>query len=355
MKTIKLTLIALVAVLMCACTDTVSPVSQKIQGPLGEYFEVVSKDYEKKDGKVSIEIKRIKTEFPSPWHESLKLGQNDNCFEPQFTIEFLDSDDKVLSNAKTDIEVDKNELEKIASLGVNESATITFTCEDAAKKFTMGSKFNAQRTINLEGNIGKYPIMMTMHIANDGTVTGAYYYKSQGRGNYLYIKGKKSGDHIALKEFTMDGQQTGTYDGTFKNDIYRGRFDTRSGNYEFVLSPTEMEYIDFGSIDFDAFYTDDMRYSNTINDDDFFRDSAGSADWDELLESYEQYVEQYISLVKKAAKGDMSAVTDYMSFLNKAQELSNKMEGAKEEMSISQWSRYIKITEKMAKAAQEMQ
>jgi preprotein translocase subunit Sss1 len=78
-------------------------------------------------------------------------------------------------------------------------------------------------------------------------------------------------------------------------------------------------------------------------------------DWNELLDSYEQYVDKYISYVKKAAKGDMDALAEYPSLMQKAQELSEKMEGAQSNMSESQWARYMKITNKMTKALQELQ
>lgn len=78
-------------------------------------------------------------------------------------------------------------------------------------------------------------------------------------------------------------------------------------------------------------------------------------DWNELLDSYEQYVDKYISYVKKAAKGDMDALAEYPSLMEKAQEFSEKMEGAQSKMSESQWGRYIKITNKMTKTLQELQ
>lgn len=78
-------------------------------------------------------------------------------------------------------------------------------------------------------------------------------------------------------------------------------------------------------------------------------------DWNELLDSYEQYVDKYISYVKKAAKGDIDALAEYPSLMQKAQEFSEKMEGAQSNMSESQWARYMKITNKMTKALQELQ
>lgn len=92
--------------------------------------------------------------------------------------------------------------------------------------------------------------------------------------------------------------------------------------------------------------------SSADNDDDSSTASSGSEDWDALLSSYEQYVDQYIKLMKKASNGDASAMTEYASFLEKAQEVSNKMSGAKGSMSASQWAKYMKITNKMASAAQ---
>jgi hypothetical protein len=96
--------------------------------------------------------------------------------------------------------------------------------------------------------------------------------------------------------------------------------------------------------------------SSEENDEDEISDASASdsEDWDALLESYEEYVDKYISYMKKAAKGDMNALSEYPALLEKAQEFSEKMQNAQGVMSSSQWSRYIKITNKMTKAAQEM-
>lgn len=82
--------------------------------------------------------------------------------------------------------------------------------------------------------------------------------------------------------------------------------------------------------------------------------STGSEDWDALLDSYDQYVTKYISFVKKAAKGDMSAVAEYPALMEKAEEYGNRLENAKSDLSAAQWARYMKITQKMASAASEM-
>ena len=82
--------------------------------------------------------------------------------------------------------------------------------------------------------------------------------------------------------------------------------------------------------------------------------STGSEDWNELLKSYEEYVDKYISYLKKASEGDMGALSEYPALLEKAQEFSDKMKNAESDMSASQWAKYNKITLKMLEAARKM-
>lgn len=104
--------------------------------------------------------------------------------------------------------------------------------------------------------------------------------------------------------------------------------------------------------DIEVSSSDEVSSDDSDGDDVYATSSSsGTEDWDALLNSYEQYVDKYISLAKKAAKGDMSALTEYGSLMEKAQEFSNKMQNAQGQMSASQWSRYMKITQKMAQAA----
>ena len=99
---------------------------------------------------------------------------------------------------------------------------------------------------------------------------------------------------------------------------------------------------------------------SSISDDDDYHGSnlsseSGSEDWDALLDSYDSFVTKYISFMKKAAKGDASAMAEYPSLMEKVQEYSNRISGAQGEMSASQWARYMKITSKMTTAVQNMQ
>ena len=75
---------------------------------------------------------------------------------------------------------------------------------------------------------------------------------------------------------------------------------------------------------------------------------------DELLDKYEEYYDTYISLMKKAKNGDMSAVVEYGKYLKKSQELSKKIEQAKGDLTTSQLARFQKIQMKLMKAMKEL-
>lgn len=81
------------------------------------------------------------------------------------------------------------------------------------------------------------------------------------------------------------------------------------------------------------------------------KSSESTENWDAVLDSYENYVDQYIKLMKKAQAGDVSAVAEYASMMEKAEDLSNKLEKAGDSLSASQMARYTKITQKLASAA----
>jgi len=83
--------------------------------------------------------------------------------------------------------------------------------------------------------------------------------------------------------------------------------------------------------------------------------STDSEDWNSILDSYERCVDKYIALAKKAAGGDVSAISEYTGLLEESQELSEKLSNATSSLSSSQLSRYNRITQKMASAAQQMQ
>ena len=92
----------------------------------------------------------------------------------------------------------------------------------------------------------------------------------------------------------------------------------------------------------------EAQESNVETDEESVGTSSGE-NWDAVLDSYEKYVNKYVSLMKKANAGDMSAMSEYPSMLQEAQEFSEKLSNAQGELSSAQWARYMRITAKMSK------
>ena len=74
---------------------------------------------------------------------------------------------------------------------------------------------------------------------------------------------------------------------------------------------------------------------------------SDSKDWDAVLDSYEEYVNSYVRLMKKAQDGDMEALSEYADMLEKAERISSQLEDAGGELSSSQMARYQRILRKM--------
>lgn len=157
------------------------------------------------------------------------------------------------------------------------------------------------------------------------------------------LSGMYSSDDMkeALK---LKSGETGTVRWSFHFDDEKkpAKFRLTSAYEEVNSSESNSGYSDSDSSSFD----DDAETESSS--------SSGSEDWDSILDSYEEYVDKYISLAKKAANGDASAMSEYAELAEEAQELSSKLSNAKGELSSSQLSRYTKITQKMASAAQQM-
>ena len=348
MKKLKLFVMTVIAISLAACGNggSINPTSKKVNGPLGKFFEVVERDYKVKDGKLGVEFKRIAEGGPNNASWST---------EPTFTVELQDEDGNVIETVSTNVVSSEDELESVFSLGVDETASITFVFDktDGAAKFKVSSKWkddgneddnesasSGDQSVDLRGTIDTYSV--TMHLDISGSqIKGSYYYDKKGPDAKLNLVGTSEDDIFDINETDASGTPTGHFKGKFSNGMFTGQFITNKGK-KMPFKLAEGDAADFSS---------DADYESS---DDSDTSSSGSEDWDALLASYESYVDKYISYLKKAAKGDMSALAEYPSLMEKAQEFSDKLEKAKGDMSASQWARYNKITMKMMKAAQEM-
>jgi len=82
--------------------------------------------------------------------------------------------------------------------------------------------------------------------------------------------------------------------------------------------------------------------------------TTGSGDWDAVLDDYEDYMDSYIRLIKKANAGDMSALSEYPKMYEKAISLGEKLENAGDNLSTEQMTRLIGLQTKMMQEAAGM-
>lgn len=273
MKFLKLMYVAFVAILTTSCGggNSLEPTSTKINGPLGQFFEVVEKPYKLNNRELSVEYKRIALGGPTDASWSS---------EPTFTVELLDEDGNVISSESTSVVYNEEQLESVFGLNVDETSSITlkFTAVKGAKKFKVSSKWKDSSTQSTEK-------------------AEVSYYTS-------YPNSEMESEPDSEDDYSAD--------------------NTASSSNSSSSSETS------GS------------------------SSKSSKNWDATLDSYEKYVDKYISYMKKAANGDMNALSEYPSLMKKAEEFNDQMKDAQGDMTAAQWSRYTKITQKLMNAAQDL-
>lgn len=100
---------------------------------------------------------------------------------------------------------------------------------------------------------------------------------------------------------------------------------------------------------------DNSNDNNEASDDDSsFDETSEDNNLDELLDKYEEFYDTYISMLKKAKNGDMSAVVEYGKYRKKINDLSDKLSESKGMFTSSQRARYYKILEKFEKEMKEL-
>ena len=87
------------------------------------------------------------------------------------------------------------------------------------------------------------------------------------------------------------------------------------------------------------------KTSNTVSN------SGKSENWDKILKSYEEYIDEYIKFYKKAKDGDATAMSNYPQLMQKAQNFSNKLSNAGDELTPAQMAKFTKLQMKLVNAA----
>lgn len=86
---------------------------------------------------------------------------------------------------------------------------------------------------------------------------------------------------------------------------------------------------------------------------DMADDNSGSEETEKMLNDYEEYVDEYVVLYKKAMAGDQTAMSEYPALMQKASDLQQSMAEAQANgnWSSEQIQRMMDIQQKMSNAA----
>ena len=229
------------------------------------------------------------------------------------------------------------------------------------------------QTAELKGSIdNKYAIKMNLNLKGND-VTGTYYYVKNGADNTLNLKGTlDSNGMMELHEYDDDDQPTGHFKGKYsETDGYSGTFVDYKGN----KMPFKMEVEDVTdnagdgngrgfladydddddsmSSDGDDDDDDNIEMPDDLDDDDDMDDdddntSAGSgsvSSIDEWLDTYEELVDEAISISEDIKNNDMSALAEYSKLSQKIQKLQSDVDFSK--MTASQRNRFQNLLQKI--------
>ncbi|MBV7441785.1 hypothetical protein KRX57_10160 [Weeksellaceae bacterium TAE3-ERU29] len=84
-------------------------------------------------------------------------------------------------------------------------------------------------------------------------------------------------------------------------------------------------------------------------------EKSDNNEWDKALDSYEEYIDSYISFMKKSQAGDMSAMGEYMKMLEKIETFSKKFDKAGNDLTARQLTRFNNLQLKLIESTQNLE
>ena len=276
MKHIQFFVLIVLSLLVCSCNETgktIRPVSEKINGPLGDYFQLVSGDYLPQEGQITFDFLRIKEGWPVPMKTNAPLGDCDECYEPSLMAEFMDQEGNVLTKSFVDYFFAPEQMAALMELKQNEKGSMTFAITTngvCQVKMLSDFVYHGTATSNLSGLVnGAMDVLMSLEFSPKGEAKGAYYHRKFGPDAVLGLNGMLDGQELMLNEYSNEGKRIGQYKGVFKEGVYLGKYEAFDGNtYDFNLKEDLSMYpVDYSGIDFSSF-TDEPAFC-VNNEEDY--------------------------------------------------------------------------------------
>lgn len=361
--------LALLALLLVSCGEKskqITPSSTEFKGSsLSNLVELVSADYALKCGdithiNVQLQLKKSLPHFAELntneiefWGDPLTLNLYDAGGNEIEELKLGQSSYGILKQLLKGEEGDVAEVVFSSGNVVELDKVASLTANDANGVFPM--------VYNLEGNIGRNRVVMTFVEYTDNTIRGAYYYKKyerMGARAYLYLKGDRKDDNVLeIAEFNIDGYNSGSFVGKISNKGYKGEFvanmNLKRHFYDLKLNENLIP-LDFSAVDFDRFNEYESHYDYIYSGGGTSNGGGNTGNFSELLDEFEEYVDDYIKAVKKAANGDPTAILSVAELMKDAVELQEEINRCQGTMSVSDLQRFQRINQKLMQAAQSL-
>ena len=175
-------------------------------------------------------------------------------------------------------------------------------------------------------------------------------------------------DITEFKKFLTEGKEGDVKDFNFaflmiNKEQYAKLMDDAVSVRLVGMSIEDNDYVDFkngGKIknneetNIDNEVTENEDKADNDENEDLSEASTGDENFEEWLNEYEEYCNSYIALLKKASKGDMSAIAEYTKMLQKAQGMSKKIDKVEGDLTPAQLAKFQRIQTKLMKAAQNL-
>lgn len=372
-------LLSIILISSCGGNKTakngITPMTTTISGDLSECYEVVDRAYKITENSMfdllTVEIKR--TDAPLPFDsDKLEIASySHEMFAPNvqigFGIEFRDRDGNVLEKVSATASglsgsYSSDDPVELGKLRPGETGTIRFSVQDDIKDAVMqfkvtsackvkGGSFSHKSSASSTGTPGDYPEGSDELLSEDD-LDGYSAEELKIIRNEIYAR---HGYIFQAADLIEHFSGESWYDGTNASAtaVYNTFSEIEKKNVELIkaLEKTAPK----------TSFRNNSAKSSSIgigmdSNDSSAYSSSGSKQWDKILDEYESLVNKYISLAKKAAKGNPTAVLECASILAKTEKLSDRLDKAEEDddLSISQAKRFLKLTNKLTEAVFEI-
>lgn len=342
---------------------TVKPEKTKISGPLKDYIEVEDGEYSISEkglssGKLMVKFKNRSKANDAIFNSSIDL-----------TITILNEKGMPISGIET-FRLESSSQEKLISL-LNDDSDSEFLTFESLMGFDKDKYGKEVALFSVSSTVKDFDSEEDMSESDET------YYPDQ-MNPLAELSDNYNLDQEELGMMTLQNYNKETlrimrnwifarHGYKFKSkDLqdYFGQFSWYEPKYSDVtkyLNSTEKENIETLK-EAEKFAKENHGYSSSNDDDDDDsysskpKPSCSSSDWDALLDDYEEYIDAYIKLLKKAQNNDMSSMTEALKFQQSAVKLQERFENAGEDdMTSKQLERYGKLMAKLVKEAAKLQ